>query len=417
LLGFSFLKYSFLTNDEDSHDYIRLKSGSSARKVKTQRGIGKTYLIDKAQNSPSDDFQKITNQTEGSARENMSVKEASPVDIMCIVREPQHKTTNRVMRQKEADRCSKVQKNAAKLRVKKIMRRPCDDKESADVVQKLRKEIREAVRKQHSDDVGKNIFDPNLLAAFRVAIAGSGTEPVKKSSVKARKLTVQKGKTRENLTKKIYATSNGRRRRDWDRDCEVEFWKHRCMTTSKTEKIETLRSVLNLLRESPANEKVEQNSEGEAKAPLLSRLYLADASLFPRKADIKPLSVLKAAGFKEKGEICSEEKDNKACPDTGTVNPSGNDEVPSQSNSSTADDKKNKSICTRIYNVTASGKLQADKQSDQKKMSGKTDDIKVDKRKWALEVLARKTASNSTSGKHEKQDSGVLKGNYPLLVC
>lgn len=404
--------YSFLTNDEDSHDNVRLKSGSSARKVKTQQDVQKTSLVDKAQNYLSNDSQKANNQAEGSARENMSVKEASAVDIMCIVREPERKTTSRVLRQKEADRCAKGQKNAAKLRVKKIMRRPCDDKESADVVQKLRKEIREAVRKKPSDDAGKNIFDPNLLAAFRAAIAGSATEPVKKASVKAKKLTLQKGKTRENLTKKIYATSNGRRRRAWDRDCEVEFWKHRCMTTSKTEKIETLRSVLNLLRESPGNEKVDQHSEEETKTPLLSRLYLADASLFPRKDDIKPLSVLKAAGSKQKAEICSEEKDKKACPESN-VKTSDRDEVPSQSNIP-ADDKKNKNTRTLIYNGTASAKLQPDKQSDQKK-TGKTNDIKVDKRKWALEVLARKTASNSTSGKHEKQDNAVLKGNYPLL--
>ncbi|KAJ8436546.1 hypothetical protein Cgig2_031487 [Carnegiea gigantea] len=404
---------NFLTNDEDSHDNVRLKSGSSARKVKTQRGVRKVSLADKAQNYLSDDCQKTNNQAESSARENMSVKEASAVDIMCIVREPEHKTTSRVLRQKEADRCAEVQKNAAKLRVKKIMRRPCDDKESADVVQKLRKEIREAVRKKPSDDVGKNIFDPNLLAAFRAAIAGCATEPVKKASVKAKKLMLQKGKTRENLTKKIYTTSNGRRRRAWDRDCEVEFWKHRCMTTSKTEKIETLRSVLNLLRESPGNEKFDQHSEDEVKTPLLSRLYLADASLFPRKDDIKPLSVLKAAGSKQKAEICLEEKDKKACPESN-VKTSDRDEVPSQSNNP-ADDKKSKSIRTLIYNGTASAKLQPDKQSDQKKMTGKTNDIKVDKRKWALEVLARKTASNSTSGKHEKQDNAVLKGNYLLL--
>jgi len=60
-------------------------------------------LNDKAQDSPLDDFQKTNNQTESSAgeiRENMSVKEALPVDIMCAVQEPEHKTTNRVMRYK-----------------------------------------------------------------------------------------------------------------------------------------------------------------------------------------------------------------------------------------------------------------------------------------------------------------------------
>lgn len=396
--------YSFLTNDEDSRDDVRLKSRSTARKVKAPRGVQRTSLNDKAQNSPSNDSQKTNNQIErstGEIGENMPVKDASPIDIMDIVRGTESKKSSRAMRLKEADKCAKVQKNAAKLRVKKIMRRPSDDKESADVVQKLRKEIREAVRNKPSEDVGKSVFDPNLLAAFRAAVSGSTSGPVvKQASVKTKKIILQKSKARENLTKKIYATSNGRRRRAWDRDCEVEFWKHRCISSGKLEKIGTLRSVLSLLRKGPETEKVEQNCEEDVKAPLLSRLYLADASLFPRKDDIKPLSVLKAT----------------ACPDNLNVKTSDSNGVPSQSDISVANEKKNKGISSHIYNGVGSGKLQADKQPDQKKTAGKTDDIKVDKRKWALEVLARKAASNSTSATRQKQDSSVLKGNYPLLA-
>jgi hypothetical protein len=44
--------------------------------------------------------------------------------------------------------------------------------------------------------------------------------------------------------------------------------------------------------------------------------------------------------------------------------------------------------------------------------------VKTDKRKWALEVLARKAAVTSRKTTDELQeDNAVLKGNYPLLVC
>jgi hypothetical protein len=42
----------------------------------------------------------------------------------------------------------------------------------------------------------------------------------------------------------------------------------------------------------------------------------------------------------------------------------------------------------------------------------------MDKRKWALEVLARKKAvSGKTAADEKQEDNAVLKGNYPLLVC
>ncbi|KNA18066.1 hypothetical protein SOVF_074350 isoform A [Spinacia oleracea] len=412
--------------DDNGHHEGKLVGASSAKKVKAQRRTRNTSLNDQADVCTPGVLKKKRKLIERSAVEvdgNSTVKKNQPIDIMSIVQEVKLSTENRLAHKKNADKCASVEKISAGLRVKKIMRRPSEEKESEAVVQKLKKEIREAVRKKSSDDIGKNILDPNLLTAFRAAVAGSVAEPAKKASsamIKAKKLMLQKGKARENLTKKIYATSSGKRRRAWDRDCEIEFWKHRCLTTSKPEKIDTLRSVLSLLQKRPeAKNIVEHTSEEDTEAPILSRLYLADTSLFPRKDDIKPLSFLKAAAASsnQNNTLSSGEKCIESGPDNGTTKSLNRIVDPAQSNST--DDKK-KTVCASGNNGAASGKFHANglpnKVSPQKKMTGKTNDVKIDKRKWALEVLARKNASGDTSSMHQKQENDVLKANYPLLA-
>ena len=53
-----------------------------------------------------------------------------------------------------------------------------------------------------------------------------------------------------------------------------------------------------------------------------------------------------------------------------------------------------------------------------KELAAKSDDVKIDKSKLALAVLAWKKAAESKSGTQERQeDDAVFKGNYPLLVC
>ncbi|XP_021757687.1 uncharacterized protein At4g10930-like isoform X4 [Chenopodium quinoa] len=404
------------TIDCNGHHEGKLEGASSSKKVKAQRRTRNTSLNDQADVCASENLKKNRKPIKRSVDEvdkNIIVKKSRPIDIMSIVQGVKSSTTNRSAREKEAGKCAKVEKSAAGLRVKKIMRRPGEEKESEAVVQKLRKEIREAVRNKPSDDIGKSILDPNLLTAFRAAVAGSVAEPAKKVSsavVKAKKLMLQKGKARENLTKKIYATSSGKRRRAWDRDCEVEFWKHRCLTTSKPEKIETLRMVLNLLKRRPETKIADQTSEEDTKSPILSRLYLADTSLFPRKDDIKPLSVLKAAACSNHNNLLSSGE--------STMASLKRNENPALNNIASADDKK--SVCASNRNGAVSGKLYAsghpDKVSSQKKTTGEMNDFKIDKRKWALEVLARKTASDVTGPMQQKQENAALKANYPLLA-
>ncbi|KAG5228233.1 PHD domain-containing protein/zf-C3HC4 domain-containing protein [Salix suchowensis] len=320
-------------------------------------------------------------------------------DIMSVVKGVGRRTLKGLTHQNPPDKSSKERENAAGLRVKKIMRRAVEDKESSVVVQKLRKEIREAVRNRSSAEIGENLFDPKLLAAFRTAVAGSTAEPVKKlppSSMKAKKSLLQKGKVRENLTKKIYGDSNGRRKRAWDRDCDVEFWKYRCMRVTKPEKIATLKSVLTLLRKNPEGSEMDQGYECQETNSILSRLYLADTS-----------------------EI-SMDKVRKPSLDDHTLKSAEANKVSAKLVVPSLHDKgfKNKVPSTNCQ--PASSKAQpggGSKVNSQKERGAQSDDKRMDKKKWALEVLARKKAvSGKTAADEKQEDSAMLKGNYPLLA-
>ncbi|KAJ0250301.1 Uncharacterized protein HA466_0144610 [Hirschfeldia incana] len=319
--------------------------------------------------------------------ESRSPSNNTPVDIFSIVKGFGSKKKPTLP--KTTDKSSEGE-NAVGLRVKKIKKTPEDEKESLVLVEKLRKEIREAVRNKSVEDIRNDQFDPKLLAAFRAAVAGSKTDEAPRKipalALKAKKLMLQKGKVRENLTKKIYADSNGKRKTAWHRDCEVEFWKHRCMKAGKPEKIETLKSVLSLLKKKPADAETNVSSEApQASDPILSRLYLADTSVFPRNHDIKPL-----VGSKETGISQSNAKTtgvDKTLPKSGDVK---------GSNSNAAGSKTNSGSKPPIFE--------------------NPDELKKDKRKWALQVLARKKALAGSNSSEEKEGSPELKGNYPLLA-
>ncbi|KAF8379716.1 hypothetical protein HHK36_029161 [Tetracentron sinense] len=424
------------TESEDREARDKIETKTPGKKARTEGNSEQVPMKGQVKDTVPDDTQQFSNLAAVSKDNELrdQEKEAVSSDIMSIVRGTDSRPTERPACPNPADNSPKERDNAAGLRVKKIMRRAAEDKESSMVVQKLRKEIREAVSNKSSEHFGKNIFDPELLAAFRAAVGGPRTEPVKKLSplvVRVKKSMLQKGKIRENLTKKIYGTASGKRRRAWDRDLEVEFWKHRCMRTPKLEKVETLRSVLDLLKKSSESTGVEEGSEGEATNPILSRLYLADASVFPRKDNIQPLSVLneqnKEHNLVEKvtkpisghHTIQTPSKTNKGSQQTDFPsfdNKGKKGYVPSLK-SGTASKKEHPNGLTKGPNsISLSGGSKVNAQT-MKEMAGKSDDTKTDKRKWALEVLARKTAPvdrNTTQGRQE--DNVVLKGNYPLLA-
>ncbi|KAF8027963.1 hypothetical protein BT93_E0778 [Corymbia citriodora subsp. variegata] len=388
-----------------------IETEAVSKKGRVEEKVEVGCFEDQTDTFVSDDTKKCTILAD--IEDEFSNNQETPPDIMNIVKGTGRKSST-------TDRGE----NAGGLRIKKIMRTAGKDKESSNLVQNLRKEIREAVQNEPSKDLEENLFDAKLLAAFRAVIAGPRVEPVKKLSplaVKAKKSLLQKGKVRESLTKKIYGTSNGRRKRAWDRDCEVEFWKHRCMRATKPEKIETLKSVLDLLRGNSTNVEIMQEPDQPSADSILSRLYLADSSVLPRKDDIRPLSDLEGDSEQKKEQIIPGGKSvdhavksiesNKDTYDSGSSAKHGV-KVPSSKHNapdSKVPGKRPEGSSVSHVNSSNCGRW--------KDMVSESDDLKRDKRKWALKILARKTASGgkgATSDEHE--DNAILKGNFPLLA-
>ncbi|CAA3008678.1 hypothetical protein CDL12_07161 [Olea europaea subsp. europaea] len=422
-------------NAEDGERKVKTEAKDALKKVKADRNRGRILLKNQADESVLGDSKAVVSSLSAVSEDNepRSTKENGKVDIMSIVQGTNRKSLNRLAHKHSSSTLSKESENTSGLRLKKIMRRGGEDKDSSVQVQELRKEIREAVRNRSSKEVGQNLFDPKLLAAFRTALAGSATETESKKlplDLKAKKSQLQKGKIRESLTRKIYGI-NGRRRKAWTRDCEVEFWKHRCLKTTKSEKIETLKSVLGLIRNgSDYTEKLPEN-DGERSGSILSRLYLADASVMPRKCDIEPMSSLKsiAAPALEKEDGSTKKSSTSSTSVHSCTNPPKND-ILMQGKIPTLDTKGTRRSAMGTKDGTASGKVHQNKCSEgsskstlggmkvpSEKEEGKSDNTKCDKRKWALEVLARKTAVLSkNAAQANKEDNSILKGNYPLLA-
>ncbi|KAK7399097.1 hypothetical protein VNO78_10272 [Psophocarpus tetragonolobus] len=367
------------------------------------------------------------------ALKHSPTKAIAKPDIMNIVKGTNRRLCKEHTGTNACDKLSEKKENVAGLRVKKIMKRVSDNGESSLVVQNLRKEIREAVRNKSSINFEDNHFDPKLLEAFRAAITGPKTDLVNKLSpaaIKSKKSMLQKGKVREHLTKKIFGTSNGRRKRAWDRDCEIEFWKYRCMRATKPEKVETLKSVLDLLRKGSDSPESKEASKCQAKNPILSRLYLADTSVFPRKEDVKPLSVLKTIANSEQTKQNPSEKGQNLSVNSNSIKATDVSNLLSKTSSFSAERKVDKKVVRGpVADNSTSGKVHLNNHTERTsvlsagtktstKESGLTSGyMKSDKRKWALEVLARKTAvtsGNTANGNQE--DNAIFKGNYPLLA-
>lgn len=338
-----------------------------------------------------DDSNTVSNQSKprGSKYKRKSEKESGSCDIMDIIKETDRRSQKHPKHQNSSDKRPNERETAAGLRLKKIMRRPADNKDSLELVQELRKKIREAVHNKSSVELGPELFDPKLLNAFRATLAGTGVENRKPTlNVRAKRSYLQKGKVRENLTKKIYGTG-GKRQRAWTRECEVEFWKHRCTQTSKPEKIEALKSVLDILRANSDDVEKMPGNEQEKKGSILSRLYLADNSVFPRKNDIRPVAALD-----QKTPNCLTEK---ALVNQSDRNPQNN--TLSQGIVPPLESKETKKTTKDVKSETAS-----------------SDSLKGDKRKWAMDLLARKTAASGKNMQEKEEDNTILKGNYALLV-
>ncbi|KAL5989365.1 hypothetical protein ACLOJK_010255 [Asimina triloba] len=423
----------------------QLETRIHRKKPKSEDNVNATLKchVDSSISSGSKEISSPPALPEDKKLDSFCGKEAIASDIMSLVQEDCKSS-------KAAPHCSTECKltregdNVSGLRLKKIMRR-VEDKESSMLLQKLRQEIRETVHSKSSMDFEKSdILDSKLLTAFRAAVVRPQNEQIYRinpSIIRSKKMMIQKGKIREKLTKKIYGNASGRRRHAWNRDWEIEFWKHRCMNT-QPEKVQTLQSVLNLLNKcSDSSSEVSEQKEGpevEGKNSILSRLYLADASVFPRKEDIEPLSVHAGSAAlvkcdqesnlkKESPKANKSVHDNhKAKNSTSVSSTTSKGRIPSCNNT----EKKGNILsckggapCLKVqskgptrgestsFSVSCGSKCHTD---TAKENPGKANDVRSDKRKWALEVLARKTAKDAAHGK--KEDNLDLKGNYPLLA-
>ncbi|KAF3448723.1 hypothetical protein FNV43_RR09436 [Rhamnella rubrinervis] len=359
---------------DDGDSKPKTETEVSTKKRRAEKKIEVIPSKDETIVTVSDDSQNcslIAAPSNGRLRCDPKRENATP-DIMSIVQETNRRHSKRVKCPNSDDKSSKDQETMGGLRVKKIMKRAAEDKESS---------------------------------------------MVKKSML-------QKGKVRENLTKKIYGLSNGRRKRAWDRDCEIEFWKHRCMGASKPEKIQTLKSVLDLLRNESEGTETEQSSERQSTNPILSRLYLADTSVFPRKDDIKPLSAIKTSSDSELNtrkptlaEKClNSSLENHTSCSSQTNKVSSKVGIPSSETSGkrkTIPGLKDNAASSKVHLNKNAGSF---KTNAQKETAIKPNDIKSDKRKWALEVLARKTTGPGNASNEKQEDVAMIKGNYPLLA-
>lgn len=98
------------------------------------------------------------------------------------------------------------------------------------------------------------------------------------------------GGVRESLTKKLYA--GGVSRKTWDRDWDISFWKEQSVRIKKA-KQEASDVVDGRAGQSVEEEVLMRIKNADADGDsILTRLYVADTSLFPRNDDIKPLSML-----------------------------------------------------------------------------------------------------------------------------
>lgn len=299
------------------------------------------------------------------------------------------------------------------VRIKKIMTRRMDENKTSCLVQELRKELRIASGHDTTDGPGKiDASDERLLAAFKAAMVrtrgNDSTDRTNRSHLRVNHQPLKRGKIRENLAKKLYGTGNGKRRA-WD----IEFWKERCDKTKQLKKDENPGSIRNLLKKSldacSKSLETEQTSETELADPIFSRLYIADTSLFPRKDDIKPLSAYLNAGNVEIGRSDAESELVKV---ERTCNGSNNKcEIPSSKIDAVAGSVHPTKQCadTKKFNsILDSATLQT---TVVQQKTGNSSDVKLDKRKWALEVLARKTGSNE-----RKTESLGKMGSFPLLI-
>ncbi|MCO5560175.1 hypothetical protein L7F22_013783 [Adiantum nelumboides] len=224
------------------------------------------------------------------------------------------------------------------------------------------------------DDRKVDVTDDKFFVAFKSAIQSSQANLRQHYLSPVKRVALQKpgsklDASRQSIMKKLYGGS-GKRRQAWDRDWDVSFWRQRITREKKSRQ-----SSKNLLQQEMAHmeEALEESKNSKAELDSLkSRVYLADTSLLPRQKDIKPLSE------HSKAKIHSV-RTNLSKPQTHVKMAEGAPKC---------------AMALEVSNVAA---------------ADDNPPLKTDKRKWALEVLARKT------GRSEKlqRNKGSLLAELP----
>lgn len=334
--------------------------------------------------------------------------------VMSLVKGLEFPATAKTLQHSSARKTVSKSDNINSVRIKKIMPRRMDENKTSCLVQELRKELRIISDHDTADDVGKfDASDETLLAAFKAAMirthGNDRSDRTNRSHLRVIHQPLNRGKIRENLTKKLYGTGNGKRRA-W----EIEFWKDRCDKTKQLKKVEKPDSIMNLLKKSldscSKSLETKQMAETEVVDPIFSRLYIADTSLFPRKDDIKPLSAYLSSGNVQVGTSDAESnpvKLERTCNSTNSMC-----QVPCSEVDTAAGSVHPTKQHTEIKKLNSSLNSATLQTTVVQQKTGNSSDVKLDKRKWALEVLARKKGSDE-----RKTEASLGKmASFPLLI-
>ncbi|MCO5597044.1 hypothetical protein L7F22_051118 [Adiantum nelumboides] len=270
------------------------------------------------------------------------------------------------------------------VRTRKIVYRGSAlDENVSRLVNEMRRNLqREAAALGIVDDDRKvDVADDKFFVAFKAAIQSSQANLRQQYLSPVKRVALQKpgsklDASRQSIRKKLYGGS-GKRRQAWDRDWDVSFWRERITREKKSKQ-----SSKNLLQQEMAHieEALQESKNSKAELDSLkSRVYLADTSLLPREKDIKPLSEHSTA------------KNNPV--HTNLRKP--------QTDVKMAEGAPKRAMALEVSNV------------------GAADDnppLKTDKRKWALEVLARKTGRSEKLQRNKGSLLAELPGNMrPVL--
>lgn len=340
--------------------------------------------------------------------------------------------------------------SAGGVRTRMVMRRDSDGR-AAQIVEDIRQQMRAASGYGAADDHGKvAVSDDRFFSAFKAAMVRNNEQAQgsKSKSLKRRRNSwlermldkAPRGKAggvRESLTKKLYA--GGVARKTWDRDWDVSFWKEQSARIKKAKQEasdvvegragmrggEISKGTITVKEEMILERLKNVNNEGDS---ILSRLYVADTSLFPRDNDIKPLVNL-LADVKEEGKPkCSGGEKATSVPKNSMKAPKCSSQKATETKItllSGGGGASNKGASIPLVQDLKVPSRDTSENTSKVKMKGSgmpgtlkhvespvkpprasDSDGKKDKRQWALELLARKSG-DATASSSAKSHGGT----------